>query len=62
MDGVLIFPIDEHRMAIVTRLSVDEAVKYAREKGFDIRIKQDARSGFPEVGLDSDWRLFFCDE
>ncbi len=59
MDGVLIFPISKHRMAIATRLEIDEAVKYARSKGFDL---QEASLGISEVDLDSDWKLFFCDE
>ena len=62
MDGVLIFSIDEHRMVIVTRLKIEEALRYARDKGFDIRIGQAGRSGIPEVNLDSDWKLFICED
>ncbi len=62
MPDVLVFAIAEGRMAIVTRLSLDEALRYVREKGSNASINQDARSGFLEVGLDSKWRLFFCDE
>ncbi len=58
MDDVLIFPINDGRIEIATRLTIDETRQYAKGKGY---ILDEVRLRALGQGVDPDWKLFDCE-